>query len=161
MHDGASAWVAKATLVPPRFSEIPPPLVGFGALPLACPFECPLACPFERADGGEVAELDLLHPRSGLHIQSNVLDGGDSAGLGLIARVLGEATGSTVAGAGSAERLVSDDACGASWHPKRVASGAGPETGEPGASPSEPRSISPRPAFSSSVRNREPIHRKM
>jgi hypothetical protein len=31
MHDGASAWVAKATFVPPRLSVIPPPLVAFGA----------------------------------------------------------------------------------------------------------------------------------
>src|SRR5690242_16335569 len=50
MHDGASAWVANATLVPPRFSVIgkPPSLFELPlACPLLCPFEWPFACPFE------------------------------------------------------------------------------------------------------------------
>src|SRR5215210_8040804 len=49
MHDGASAWVAKATFVPPRFSVIPPPLVGLAEVadPLLWPFAWPLVCPLE------------------------------------------------------------------------------------------------------------------
>src|SRR3989304_5486332 len=44
MHDGASAWVAKATFVPPRLSVIAPPDAAialpfsFAALPLAWAF---------------------------------------------------------------------------------------------------------------------------
>ena len=57
MHDGASACVAKATLMPPRFSEGKP----FDE-PLACPFECPLACPFEAPTVAELSERLGLSP---------------------------------------------------------------------------------------------------
>src|SRR4029079_10796324 len=166
MHDGASAWVANATLVPPRLSVIPPPLAG-----LADPLVCPLACPFEWPfDVPTVAR----YPSSTLGAAGTASEARRALGVSEDESA-GAAAGDVDPAEASASGVLASDP------PARAARPGDVEAGEPaGESPAgaarptgaegdetadastlEPRSIRPRPFLSSSERNREPIHRKM
>src|SRR6476620_4427525 len=163
-HDGASAWVTKLTLVAPRFRVIVPVPV-----PPPAPFpDLPFPLPLPLVAWPLVART-ASSSRTGV---------ADSAGAGSAATAVAFGVASFDPEGSAPEAAGGAAASGVSGYAPHSGEGsaasarseAGPPI-EPPPSGADPvagtsstiadRSISPRLAFSSGARNRDPSHRKM